>query len=230
LIAAAGKKSYTFVVGKVNAAKIANFSEVGGWVVVGCWESSLFESRDFWKPVVTPWELELCLKGDDERVWSGAWSSDFQDVLRMEKEREGDTGAAVIVEGVTTTKEEQSNETELEDSEEESEPPEFDLRTGKYVSHSRPMGRSQPTTSSSPALGNTPQTSTALLKRANGDLATINGVVSPAAEYFKNKRTWQGLGSDYEIKYDEEDQGAKVEPGRKGIARGYVVGEDEVKR
>ena len=60
-IAAAGKKSYTFVVGKVNAAKIANFAEVGGWVVVGCWESSLFDSRDFWKPVVTPFELELAL-------------------------------------------------------------------------------------------------------------------------------------------------------------------------
>ena len=34
LIARAGKKSYTFVVGKVNAAKLANFSEIGGWVVV----------------------------------------------------------------------------------------------------------------------------------------------------------------------------------------------------
>jgi diphthamide biosynthesis protein 2 len=46
-ILAAGKKSYTFVVGKVNAAKLANFSEVGGWVVIGCWESSLIESKDF---------------------------------------------------------------------------------------------------------------------------------------------------------------------------------------
>ena len=37
LISAAGKKSYLFVVGKLNSAKLANFSEIGGWVVIGCW-------------------------------------------------------------------------------------------------------------------------------------------------------------------------------------------------
>ncbi|KAG4427024.1 hypothetical protein IFR05_017493, partial [Cadophora sp. M221] len=57
MISRAGKKSYTFVVGKVNAAKLANFSEIGGWVVVGCWESSLIEGDGFYKGVVTPFEL-----------------------------------------------------------------------------------------------------------------------------------------------------------------------------
>ena len=80
-ILAAGKKSYTFVVGKINAAKMANFSEIGAWVVICCWESSLVESKDFWKPVVTPFELELALKRDEERIWTGKWSSDFQEVL-----------------------------------------------------------------------------------------------------------------------------------------------------
>ncbi|MCJ1482915.1 Diphthamide biosynthesis protein 2 [Schaereria dolodes] len=80
-ILAAGKKSYTFVVGKVNAAKVANFSEVGGWVVIGCWESSLVESKDFWRPVITPFELGLALQRDEERLWTGEWHSDFQELL-----------------------------------------------------------------------------------------------------------------------------------------------------
>ena len=80
-ILAAGKKSYTFVVGKINAAKVANFSEIGAWVVIGCWESSLVESKEFWKPVITPFELDLALERDDERVWTGAWRSDFQAIL-----------------------------------------------------------------------------------------------------------------------------------------------------
>jgi len=237
LIASAGKKSYTFVVGKVNAAKVANFSEVGGWVVVGCWESSLFESKDFWKPVVTPWELELALVGDEKRIWDGSWSSDFGDVLREAEEREkmgsvGDGSDEVKFGNVDDGATEDTRQHEL-DSEEESEPPEFDLRTGRYVSHSRPMGRPSTAAAStgqridSDNAGAT-KASTALTKRAIGDLATIGGVVSPAAEFFKTKRTWQGLGSDFEIAYDEEEEkGAVVEQGRSGVARGYVVGDSE---
>jgi len=71
--------------------------------------------------------------------------------------------------------------------------------------------------------------STALAKRANGDIAAVGGVASPGAEYLRSQRTWQGLGSDYR---DEEDEGrvsghsAKMEEGRRGVARGYVVGNE----
>ncbi|MBE3047821.1 diphthamide biosynthesis protein 2, partial [Candidatus Bathyarchaeota archaeon] len=69
---AAGKKSYTVVVGKLNPAKLANFAEVEGWVVVGCWESGLVEDdRAYFRPVVTPFELGVALMGEDERVWGG---------------------------------------------------------------------------------------------------------------------------------------------------------------
>ena len=81
LITRAGKKYYTFVVGKVNAAKVANFSEVDGWVIIGCWESSLIESKDFWKPIITPFELGLALTDERDRVWTGEWNSDFQSLL-----------------------------------------------------------------------------------------------------------------------------------------------------
>ncbi|KAI9873142.1 MAG: Diphthamide biosynthesis protein 2, partial [Watsoniomyces obsoletus] len=86
LISDAGKKSYLFVVGKINAAKVANFSEIGGWVVIGCWESSLIDSREFYKPIITPFELELALRPDESRVWTGEWRADFAGVLESSKQ------------------------------------------------------------------------------------------------------------------------------------------------
>lgn len=211
-IQAAGKKSYTFVVGKVNAAKVANFSEIGAWVVIGCWESSLIDSKDFWKPVLTPFELELALKGDSERVWTGKWSSDFQSILQ-ESTQLGDTTAGrnrYRTDGEIDGK----VENDL-DSEEESAPPDYDLRTGRYVSHARPMQTSH----LSASAGKNPP-SNSLARRAKGGLAVVGGEASPGAEYLKSRRRWKGLGSDFEIAY--EDRGAAIEQGRSGIARGYT--------
>lgn len=214
-ISDAGKKSYLFVMGKLNAAKVANFSEIGGWVVIGCWESSLIDSKEFFKPVVTPFELGLALQSDSERLWTGKWRGDFQAVL--------DNG------GTHSTQEEEFDSVEEQadgeyDSEEESAPPEFDLRTGKYASQSRTVSANQNSRSNalSPAK--------ALTVRAKGDVVAVNGVASPAAEYLQSKRTWQGLGSDFEVRYDEDEdpQGSLIEEGRSGIARGYTVGESRV--
>ena len=211
-LAAAGKKSYTFVVGKVNAAKVANFSEIGGWIVVGCWESSLIESADFYKPIITPFELQLALMSDEERVWTGEWTGDFSSIADKEILKKSEVRRDETPEG---------NDGDIND-EEDSAPPEFDLRTGRYVSHSRPMR-----TPHAELPGNQePRTSNALMKRADGHLATINGTASPGAEFLRSHRTWQGLGSDFEIAYEEE-KGAPVEQGRSGIAREYRVGEDE---
>ena len=191
----AGKKSYLFVVGKLNPAKIANFAEIGGWVVIGCWESSLIDSRDFLAPILTPFELGLALQGDS-RVWTGEWRADFDGVLQREQ---------------------------LEDhlSEEDSDdaPPEFDLRTGKYVAQSRPMGRRR-------VGGSATGDSKALAVRSKGDIVSVNGVASPAAEFLAQKRSWKGLGSDFEIRYDDDEvEGVKIEQGRQGMARGYTIGE-----
>ncbi|KAF2642807.1 diphthamide biosynthesis protein-like protein [Massarina eburnea CBS 473.64] len=230
-ITAAGKKHYTFVVGKVNAAKVANFSEVGGWVVIGCWESSLIESKEFWRPIITPFELGIGLQSDEERVWTGEWTGDFQTVLEEKKEPVPGTNGTAHQNGNAA---ETNGDAEGDyDSEEESAPPEFDLRTGRYVSHSRPMRSSTaPKAASSATLGDgrAAPSSTALTKRANGDLVQIGGVASPGAEFLRENRTWQGLGSDY--KRQEEGDGkvnghaAKMEEGRSGIARGYVVADE----
>jgi diphthamide biosynthesis protein 2 len=240
-IAAAGKKSYTFVVGKVNAAKVANFSEVGGWVVIGCWESSLIESKDFWRPLITPFELEIALQDDTNRVWTGEWSGDFSTILDDAKAKEIAAATAKTTTGNDGLDEKQDTGTDADangdyDSEEESAPPEFDLRTGRYISHSRPMQTPAPKpVAQSASNGSTEEptpASNALTKRATGALASVNGVVSPGAEFLRSKRTWVGLGSDYNDTAEGGEgnpRAAKMEEGRSGIARGYHVGEDEEK-
>ncbi|KAL6716483.1 Diphthamide biosynthesis protein 2 [Lecanora helva] len=217
-ILAAGKKSYTFVVGKVNAAKVANFSEIGAWVVIGCWESSLIDSKDFWKPVLTPFELDLALQQDSERVWTGEWNSNFQSVLDKST-RIDDNNAATRANHVVPEHSDASDE-EI-DSEPESAPPDYDLRTGQYVSHTRPMQASMQSQT------HTASDNSSLIKRSRGELASIGGEASPGAEHLIAKQSWKGLGSDFEIAY-EETAGA-LEQGRSGIARGYKSGANDLR-
>lgn len=218
-IAAAGKKSYLFVVGKLNAAKVANFSEIGGWVVIGCWETSLVDSKDFYKPIITPFELELALRRDRDRLWTGEWRADFEGILDTTNEPPGPDDPSMDDHG------ERSGDW---DSEEESAPPEFDLRTGRYVSHTRPL---RPRTVRAGDQAERSTTTTALARRAHGDVVTaVNGVPSPAAAFLKTQRTWRGLGTDFDESMttaaaEEEEGGSAIEEGRSGVARGYTVGE-----
>ncbi|KAI1347087.1 putative diphthamide synthesis protein-domain-containing protein [Xylaria sp. FL0043] len=227
-IAAAGKKSYTIVVGKLNAAKLANFAEIDGWVVVGCWESGLVDQDGLFKPVVTPFELALALQSDDTRVWTGEW---WGGIEVAKGEVDSNTESTASQENV---REETHEDIEGGVDDEESEPPVFDLRTGKLVSNSRPMRvaiRSAPsTTNGARANGNATTAQpigSALAKRSTGEIALINGVASPGAEFLRSKRTWQGLGSDFNP--GEDEVSTVIEEGRSGVARGYTVGEEQAR-
>ena len=79
LVHLAGKKSYTFVVGKLNVAKLANFMEVDAYVLVSCPENTLIDSSEFYRPVVTPFEMEIAC--NQAREWTGDYHTDFQDLL-----------------------------------------------------------------------------------------------------------------------------------------------------
>ena len=222
LFASNGKKSYLFVVGKVNAAKLANFAEIGGWVVVGCWESSLVEGEGFWRPVITPFEAEVLLKGDRGRVWTGEWIGGFEGLLEDKEGKSGEREDDEVVKENQRIDNGEGVSGEL-DSEEESEPPEFDLRTGRYVANTRPMAPRGGAGGGGPGNGATAG-SNQMIKRANGNLAVIGNQVSPGAEFLRSQRTWRGLGSDMEIAYDEDrnEAGTAIEEGRSGIARGYA--------
>lgn len=68
-----------FVMGKLNVAKMANFMEVDVFVLVACPENTLIDSKEFYKPIVTPFEMEIaCLRTRD---WTGDYITDFRDLL-----------------------------------------------------------------------------------------------------------------------------------------------------
>ncbi|TSL34573.1 2-(3-amino-3-carboxypropyl)histidine synthase subunit 2 [Bagarius yarrelli] len=75
----AGKKSYMFAMGKINVPKLANFLEIDVYVLVACPENSLLDSSEFYRPVVTPFEMEVAC--NKHREWSGEYVTDFQDLL-----------------------------------------------------------------------------------------------------------------------------------------------------
>lgn len=79
LLKKAGKKSYTFVVGKLNVAKLANFMEIDVFVLLACTESTLIDSSEFYKPVVTPMEMEVAC--NTNREWTGDYYTDFRQLL-----------------------------------------------------------------------------------------------------------------------------------------------------
>lgn len=211
-IESAGKKSYLFVVGKLNAAKLANFSEIGGWVTIGCWESSLIDSKDFFRPILTPYELAIALTADEDRVWTGTWRSDFESVLS--RTAQDNTQRLEVTEDPV--------ETENEISEDMSAPPEFDLRTGRYVSHTRPLAQRSLKAAQSPAINGNP--SQALIGVSRGEMLAVNGISSPGADYLTSQRSWRGLGSEFEIGAENDEvTGAPIEEGRSGMARGYNI-------
>lgn len=53
--------------------------------MIGCWESSLIESKDFYWLIIILFEFEVVLMNDDERVWGVEWIGDFFFFLGREK-------------------------------------------------------------------------------------------------------------------------------------------------
>ncbi|KAJ4925469.1 hypothetical protein JOQ06_018199 [Pogonophryne albipinna] len=75
----AGKKSYLFAMGKLNVPKLANFLEIDIFVLIACPENSLLDSSEFYKPVVTPFEMEVAC--NRKREWSEEYVTDFRHLL-----------------------------------------------------------------------------------------------------------------------------------------------------
>ncbi|XP_066255722.1 2-(3-amino-3-carboxypropyl)histidine synthase subunit 2 [Euwallacea similis] len=61
LVEASGKKYYLISVGKPTVAKLANLGEIDIYVMVTCAMNKIYDSRDFYKPIVTPYDIEMAL-------------------------------------------------------------------------------------------------------------------------------------------------------------------------
>ena len=72
---AAGKKTYTMLMGKPNPAKLANFPEVEVFVMVADPQGMILDSKEYYAPIITPFEAHLAFADDAE--WTGDYSLDF---------------------------------------------------------------------------------------------------------------------------------------------------------
>lgn len=89
----AGKKSYTLSVGRLNPAKLANFGGIECFVLIGCAEGGIVDSKDYFTPLITPYELTLAL--EPGYVWEPAkWTLDLGAVLDR-AEAQGADGSTV---------------------------------------------------------------------------------------------------------------------------------------
>ncbi len=199
-IEASGRACYTFVVGKINVAKLANFAEVECFILVACGETSILrDEREFHVPVITPAELEISLGGED---WGGSAScnTDFGDFLQhCRKERlEGQvTGGDASCENHTEAEDEESIDSDDDE-------PFFSMISGTYVS--KPMSMKSQKKS---------QQSLTINVEALPGQGQMTEYKSDAAEFWK-KREYKGL----EAHIGKNEAKAATE-GQTGIASDY---------
>ena len=75
---ARGKRTYTFAMGRPKPEKLANFQECDVFVHVACELQALaLKHSDFFRPIVTPLEMEIAL---GERDWDGDYSNALRDL------------------------------------------------------------------------------------------------------------------------------------------------------
>ncbi|KAG9289206.1 hypothetical protein G9A89_022515 [Geosiphon pyriformis] len=180
LITQAGKKAYTFIMGKLNVAKMANFMEIDCYVLVACPENSLIDSKEFYRPIVTPFELEIAL--DKSKSWTGEYITDFQDLLF----------------GIADNPDEMSRDFRKVDDNDEDQPY-FSLITGKLKQGRKYVSRENDACED----GNTTDL---VLRNQNMSISTY---LNSAAGEFLNSRSFRGLQEDVglsEVPLVEEGQ------------------------
>ena len=79
LLKKAGRRFYSFLIGKLNCPKLNNFMEVDMYVLVACNENSLINSKELNKPIITIYELEMAFNAT--RMWGGEFVCDFRQLL-----------------------------------------------------------------------------------------------------------------------------------------------------
>ncbi|KAG2018586.1 diphthamide biosynthesis protein 2 [Coprinopsis cinerea AmutBmut pab1-1] len=197
-----GRKSYTISVGKLNPSKLANFLEVECFVLVACPENSVVDAKEFLRPIITPFELEVALS--KEVRWDGTYKLDFASILPSSPPSPGSTPLS----SSATNEVEGEGGEEEEEEEEDPDTPHFSLVSGKLV-NSRLYPASSSSSSHQPSS-------------TNGELVQTNPSAlqvlpnSAAAHFLTTSRTYTGL----ELRLGQ-DEPSVLEQGRSGIARGY---------
>lgn len=75
-----GKKSYIIAVGKPNVPKLANFPEIEVFVLLTCPENSFLDSKEYYQPIVTPYEFELAC--NPNKKWDTRYVTNFRELFK----------------------------------------------------------------------------------------------------------------------------------------------------
>lgn len=67
------KTFYPIYIGKITDLKLGNFREIDMFVMVSCSNTPLPDNKNFYRPVITPFELEIGLLNS----WQGRYSTSF---------------------------------------------------------------------------------------------------------------------------------------------------------
>lgn len=76
-----GIKTQIISVGRINPAKLANFLEIDCFVLIGCAFNNMFESKEFYKPVVSVFEAEMALNPAWHMRYPESYVTDFKELL-----------------------------------------------------------------------------------------------------------------------------------------------------
>ncbi|KAF9240828.1 putative diphthamide synthesis protein-domain-containing protein [Melanogaster broomeanus] len=145
ILAKAQKKSYTISVGKLNPAKLGNFMEIECFVLAACPENSVIDAKEFFRPIITPYELEVALQA--EGTWSGRYVLDFGRLIAEYASADADR---------------------KNDDDRDPDQPTFSLITGKYR-HARRFGALDPQPDDSNTSPNA-----VVLRNQDGTISTLS--------------------------------------------------------
>ncbi|KAJ3151843.1 Diphthamide biosynthesis protein 2 [Irineochytrium annulatum] len=197
-----GMKPYLIAVGKPNPAKLGNFLEIDAFVLVACPENSLLDSRDFLRPIVTPFELELALS-PDTRDWGGDYITDLALLAPRLKE---DCEAEMVRRGPGGGEDEEDDGVH------------FSLASGRMKTETRYatlMDAGDAVDAAADAIGGL-----AIERRHDGSVSKFV-VSSAAADYLNNRRTFKGLEATAPREVELATEG------RSGVASGYSAEREE---
>ncbi|XP_017478088.1 PREDICTED: diphthamide biosynthesis protein 2 [Rhagoletis zephyria] len=75
------KKTQIISVGRINPAKLANFLEIDCFVLIGCPFNNLYNSKEYYKPIVSVFEAEMALNPAWHMKYPEAYVTDFKKLL-----------------------------------------------------------------------------------------------------------------------------------------------------
>ncbi|KAF8945548.1 Diphthamide biosynthesis protein 2 [Haplosporangium gracile] len=206
LIESKGKKAYTFVMGKLNVAKMANFMEIDCFVYVACPENSLIDSKEFYRPIVTPYELEIALS--KSREWTGDYVTNFQELLPDDDKIGVDKIKISQSQLDAASDREDENGSDVDSDDDDR--PHFSLVTGQFKQNKKYTSNKEDSKELSALIEGSKDLT---LRDKNTSVATL--MSSASGEYLQS-RQFKGL----EVKLGETPVELATE-GRAGIARGY---------